>query len=73
MDTGVQVLTTDAKAARLVRDGTYKPVPDAAQPSPEESAAYERAVAEAKAALRRPGRTNIAAAIADAVPEERYA
>jgi hypothetical protein len=54
-ETGVQVVITDAKADRLIAEGTYEAVPDAEQPPKENT----------QEPTKKAGRTDIAAAIAD--------
>lgn len=60
--TSVQILVTDEKAARLVRDGTYAAVPDAEQPPKEPAMPKPAAQSKGKPA------TDINAAIAQGAP-----
>ena len=59
--TGIQVVVPDAKATRLIADGTYAAVPDAEQP-PNDTAEPKQATK----ARGKPGPTSIAAALKDA-------
>lgn len=72
--TGVRIVVTDDKAANLIANGTYFPVPDAEQLSKHESEELDRAATEAKAARHNEsGRTSLSAAITDAAPENQFA
>lgn len=57
--TGVQVVTPDDKARRLVEDGTYEALPDDQQPPPTPTAEPEKPTGQ--------GHTSIAAALHNAV------
>lgn len=64
--TGVQILVPDDKAARLIADGTYKAAPDSEQPPKETTIPTPTTKAK-----RKPGRTDIASAIADLAGPQR--
>ncbi|WP_241479792.1 hypothetical protein [Mycolicibacterium neoaurum] len=75
---GVQIITTNDKAATMIAGrstvpGTWSEVPKAEQLTRQQSEALDRAAAEAKAAIRGKGQTSIAASINDAEPTNRFA
>lgn len=60
--TGIQILVTDEKAARIISQGSYAAVPEDEQP-PKDTAPQEQATT----ANSKPGHTSIAAALKAAV------
>lgn len=75
---GVQIITTNDKAAAMIAGhsavpGTWRAVPKAEQLTPQQSEALDRAAAEAKAARHGKGQTSITSAINAADPMNQFA